>query len=72
MLYLSVHLPVQVKYLQPVESMRQESVHLSCPKDLFMQVLRKKIEKIFDPFKINMAIIIITIKIEINLFPHVI
>ena len=23
-----------MKYLQPVESMEQESVHLSCPKDL--------------------------------------
>lgn len=29
-----IHFPAEEKYLQPVESMRQESVHRSCPKDL--------------------------------------
>lgn len=31
--YAEAHFPAEVKYLQPVESMRQDSVHRSCPKD---------------------------------------
>ena len=38
----------QVKYVQPVESIRQESVHRSCPKDL-----QGTGRKVFDKIAVN-------------------
>lgn len=46
-LYFLFYFAVHVKYLQLVESMRQESVHLSWPKDL-----RKDTDNYFDKLMI--------------------